>query len=77
MFGPVAQLVASLIADPGVLSLIPAWSDTFLEIYHEIFSMVILCLPLSQEVLLSITSESTEYWLTALASKLAQEKKLV
>ena len=32
---------ASLTADPGVASLIPARSDTFLEIGHEIFSMVI------------------------------------
>ena len=33
---------ASLIADPGVLSLIPARSHTFVEIDHEIFSTVIL-----------------------------------
>ena len=29
-------------ADPGVASSIPAWSHTFVEIYHEIISTVIL-----------------------------------
>ena len=38
---------ASLTADPGVMSLIPAQSLTFLEIDHEIISMVIL-LPSSE-----------------------------
>ena len=33
---------ASLTADPGVVSSIPAQSHTFLEIDHEINSMVIL-----------------------------------
>ena len=33
---------ASLIADPGFASLIPARSHTFVEIDHEIISMVIL-----------------------------------
>ena len=32
---------ASLTADPGVASLIPAWSHTFVEIDHEIISTVI------------------------------------
>ena len=46
--GCVAQSVmclatdASLTADPGVASLIPAWSHTFVEIDHEIISTVIL-----------------------------------
>ena len=46
--GRVAQLVmclatdASLTADPGVASLIPARSHTFVEIDHEIISTVIL-----------------------------------
>ena len=31
-----------LTADPGVVSSIPAWSNTFMEIDHEIISMVIL-----------------------------------
>ena len=54
---PVAQSVASLIADLGVVSLIPSQSHTFLEIDHEIFSMVILFLQLIQEGLVSVTSE--------------------
>ena len=33
---------ASLTADPGVASLILAWSHTFVEIDHEIISTVIL-----------------------------------
>ena len=34
--------VARLTADPGVTSLIPAQSHTFVEMNHEIISMVIL-----------------------------------
>ena len=33
---------ARLATDPGVVSLIPAWSYTFVEIDHEIISTVIL-----------------------------------
>ena len=33
---------ASLTADPGVASLIPAWSHTYVEIDHEIISTVLL-----------------------------------
>ena len=33
---------ACLTADPGVTSLIPVWSHTFVEIDHEIISTVIL-----------------------------------
>ena len=51
--GPLGQLVASLIVDPGVMSFIPASPHTFLEIYHEMLSTVILLLPLIQEGLLS------------------------
>ena len=46
--GRVAQFVtclatdASLTADQGVASSIPAWSRNFVEIDHEIISMVIL-----------------------------------
>ena len=40
--GPVVQTVASPTADPGVASSIPARSNTFTEIDHEIISMVIL-----------------------------------
>ena len=46
--GRIAQSVtclttdAHLTADPGVASLIPAWSHTFMEIDHGMISMVIL-----------------------------------
>ena len=76
--GHVAQSVtclatdASLTADPGVASSIPARSHTFVEIDHEIVSTIIL-LPsaeIIQEGLLSVTSKSmcTKYWLTACSS---------
>ena len=41
---PVMCLTAEtcLTADPGVVSSIPAWSHTFMEIDHEINSMAIL-----------------------------------
>ena len=51
--GPLMQWVTRLTADPGVASSIPARSKTFVEIDHEIISMVILLLPLIQEGLLS------------------------
>ena len=40
--GRVAQSVKCLTADPGVASLILAWSHTFMEIDHEIISTAIL-----------------------------------
>ena len=52
------DLVGSLIADPWVVSLIPARSHSLTKIDHEIFSMVILLLPLIQDGLLSVASES-------------------
>ena len=55
--GHVAQSVASLAADPGVASLIPIPSHTFVECDHEIISTFILLLPPIQEGLLSFTSE--------------------
>ena len=65
--GPVGQLVMSLIADPGSMSLIQVQPHTCLELGHKFFSTAILLLPLIQEGLLSVTRESmcTEYWLTA------------
>ena len=45
---PLMQSVTSLIAIPGVVSLIPTQSHTSVEIDHEIFSMFILLLPLIQ-----------------------------
>ena len=53
---PIVLSVASPTADPGVASLIPAQSYTFVEIDHEKKSMVIL---LIQEELLSVTTRST------------------
>ena len=47
--GRVAQSITYLNADRGVASLIPARSHSFVEIDHEIFSTVILLLPLIQE----------------------------
>ena len=78
VLGPEVQSVVSPTADPGVGSLTPAWSDTFLEIGHEIVSTVIL-LPLIQEGLLSVTSESmcqTKVLVNCLV-KLTQEKSVV
>ena len=68
--GSLVQWVASLTADSGVARLIPARSHTFVEIDHEIISMVILLLPLILEGLLSVTGESmcTKYWLTTQSS---------
>ena len=40
--GQSVTCLASLTADPGVASSIPAWSHTFAEIDHEIISTVIL-----------------------------------
>ena len=50
-----AQLVVSQTADPGVTSPISVQPLTFMEIDHELFSMVILFLPLTQEGLLLVT----------------------
>ena len=54
-------------ADPGFRSSMTARLHTFVEIDHEIISMVILLLLLTQEGLLSVTSKSMcmKYWLTA------------
>ena len=62
--GPVSA-VSNASADPGVACSIPTRSHT-LKIDHEIISTVILLLPLNQEGLLSVTSESmcAKYWLT-------------
>ena len=72
------QSEASLNADPEIGSSISALSHTFMEMDHEIFSMVILPLPLIQEGLLSVTSESmcTKYWLTTLLS-LPRKKSVI
>ena len=41
--GPVAQSVVNPIADPGIVSWIPAQPHTFEEIDHEVFSTVHFC----------------------------------
>ena len=67
--GSVVQSVASPTADPGVASLIPSKSHTFVEINYEIISKVILLLPLIQEWLTVIReSICTKYWLTTQSS---------
>ena len=38
----IAQSVTCLTADPGVTSLIPVWSNTFVEIDHELYSTAII-----------------------------------
>ena len=60
MLGSVARSVVSLIADLGIVNLIPAWHHTFVENYYEIFSTctIILLLLLIQKGLLSITDLS-------------------
>ena len=82
VLGRVAQLVmclatdASLVADPGVTSLIPAWSHTFVEIDHEIISTVIL-LPSAESFKKGFVSYKRnmcmKYWLTA-CSNLPRKK---
>ena len=64
--GPIALLVVSPTADPGVWSSIPAWSrtvDTFVEIDHEIISTVILLRKI-QERLVTSLGLCMKYWLT-------------
>ena len=71
--GRVAQSVtclatdACLTADPGVASSIPARYHTFVEIDHEIISMVIL-LPSADLFKKGCCHMCTNYWLTACSS---------
>ena len=57
-----------LTADPGVVSLIPAPSHTFMEIDHEIISTAIL-LPSAD----SRSGICTKYWLTIQSSLLKKK----
>ena len=60
--GPVAQLVASLIAYPGVVGSIPAWLHIFMKIDHSHPSAD------SRRAVVSYKrnkSMCTDYWLTA------------
>ena len=80
--GRVAQSVtclatdACLTADPGVASLIPARSHTFVEVDHEIISTVILLLPLihSRRVVVSYKRKYVHKLLVNRLFKPAQEK---
>ena len=67
---------ASLTADPGVTSLIPARSHTFLEIDYEIISMVIL-VPSTESFKKNCCQLQVKYVHLVLVNclfKLAQEK---
>ena len=80
--GCVAQSVtflatdASLTADPGVASLIPARFHNFVEIDHEIISTVISSLPLNhlRRVVVSYKGKYVHEVLVNCLFKLAQEK---
>ena len=63
----------SLTADPGVVSLIPARSHTFLEIDHVIISIVILLLS-SRRVVVSYKRKYVHNVLVNRLFKFAQEK---
>ena len=63
----------SLTADPGAASLIPAQSHTFLEVDHEIISMVIL-LPSAESFKKSYKQKYVHKVLVNHLFKLAQEK---
>ena len=68
----------SLTADPGVASLIPAWSHNFVEIDYEIISTVIL-LPSadSRRVVFSYKRKYVHKVLVNCLFKLAQDKNVV
>ena len=69
---------ACLAADPGVVSLIPARSHTFVEIDHEIISMVILAPSAdSRRVVVSYKRKYVHKVLVNHLVKLAQEKSVV
>ena len=76
--GCLAQSVTCLTADPGVASLIPAWSHTFVEINHEIISLAIF--HLSADSKRAVVSYKQKYVHEALVNclvKLALEKSVV
>ena len=55
--GPKGQSVVSLIVDPEAMSLILAWSHTFIEFDGEIFSTINLLLPPTQEGLCQLLAK--------------------
>ena len=72
-----APLVTCLTADPGVASLISAWSYTLVQIDHEIISTAIL-LPSadSRRVVVSYKQKYVHKVLVNRLVKLAQEKSV-
>ena len=69
------QSVTCLTIDPGVASSIPAQSHTFVEIDHEIISMVVLlCSTDSRRVVASYKGKYVHEVLVIPLVKLAQEK---
>ena len=67
-----------LTADPGVVSSIPAWSYTFLEIHPEIISMAILHSSTdSRMVFVSYKQKYVQEVLVNCLVRLDQEKSVV
>ena len=64
-------------ADPGVLSSIPAWSHTFIEIDHEIISRQFSALADSRRVAVSYKQKYVHKVLVNGLVKLVQEKSVV
>ena len=78
MAGRIAQSVTCLTADPGVSSLIRAWSHTFVGNDYEIISLTIL-LPSadSRSVVVSYQGKYLHEVLVNCLVKLAHEKSVV
>ena len=74
--GSVAQLVMCLIAEPGVASLIPAWSHTFIEVDHEIISTAILLTSADSRRVVIYMQKYVHKVLVNLLVKLAQAKSV-
>ena len=74
----VTQSVTCLTADPGVASLIPARPHNFMEIDHEVISMIIL-LPTadSRRLVVSYKQKYAHKVLVNCLVKVAQEKNVV
>ena len=75
--GLVAQFIACPIADLGVVSSIPAWSHTFVEIVgQEIFSTVIIHLRLIQELQVLLSVNKLKYVHRVLVNRLKSVARL-
>ena len=66
-----------LTADPGVMSSIPVWSPTFVEIDHEIISAAILLLSADSRRVVRYKRKYAHKELVKCLVKLAQEKSVV